>query len=138
MSEDETPEIEDAAADAEAGAEQTTREGAAQAGAEPLSEGEAPTFDRRDQGSSARHKRAIFSVPVQVVVSVGRASPSIGELLNMRRDALLQLDTKLDDPVDIMVGKRVIARGELQELEGEEGGRLGVRLTEIVDLSEPF
>lgn len=100
--------------------------------------GEAPMYDRRDGGSSARHKRAIFSVPVQVVVSVGRAQPTIGELLNMRRDALLQLDTKLDDPVDIMVGKRVIARGELQELEGEEGGRLGVRLTEIVDLSEPF
>ena len=100
---------------------------------------EAPIFDRREDGSSARHKRAIFSVPVQVVVSVGRASPSIGELLNMRRDALLPLDTKLDDPVDIMVGKRVIARGELQELDGEEGGgRLGVRLTEIVDLSEPF
>lgn len=106
---------------------------------EPLdgSPEEAPMFDRRENGSNARHKRAIFSVPVQVVVSVGRASPSIGELLNMRRDALLQLDTKLDDPVDIMVGKRVIARGELQELEGEEG-RLGVRLTEIVDLSEPF
>ncbi|MEL6980185.1 MAG: FliM/FliN family flagellar motor switch protein [Pseudomonadota bacterium] len=79
----------------------------------------------------------MFSVPVQVVVSVGRATPSIGELLNMRRDALLPLDTKLDDPVDIIVGKRVIARGELQEIDGDEG-RLGVRLTEIVDLSEPF
>ncbi|MEM9724468.1 MAG: FliM/FliN family flagellar motor switch protein [Pseudomonadota bacterium] len=94
-------------------------------------------YDRRDGGSNARHKRAIFSVPVQVVVSVGRASPSIGELLNMRRDALIPLDTKLEDPVDIMIGKRVIARGELQEI-GEGEGRLGVRLTEIVDLSEPF
>lgn len=98
---------------------------------------EAPIYDRRDGGASARHKRAIFGVPVQVVVSVGRANPSIGELLNMRRDALVPLDTKLEDPVDVMVGKRVIARGELQEIEGGEG-RLGVRLTEIVDLSEPF
>lgn len=99
--------------------------------------GEPPIFDRRDAGAAARHKRAIFGVPVQVVVSVGRANPSIGELLNMRRDALVPLDTKLDDPVDVMVGKRVIARGELQEIEGGDG-RLGVRLTEIVDLNEPF
>lgn len=98
---------------------------------------EPPEFDRRTQTTEARHKRAIFSVPLEVVVSVGRASPSIGELLNMRRDSLLELDTKVDDPVDIMVGRRVIARGELQEIEGEDG-RLGVRLTEIVDLSEPF
>ena len=102
---------------------------------EPMEE--PPILERREGGEGNRHKRAIFSVPIQVVVSVGRASPSIGELLNMRRDALLPLDTKLDDPVDIMVGKRVIARGELQELDGGDG-RLGVRLTEIVDLSEPF
>lgn len=100
-------------------------------------DGEAPIYERREDTSSNRHKRAIFSVPIQVVISVGKASPSIGEMLNMRRDTLLALDTKIDDPVEILVGKRVVARGELQELEGGEG-RLGVRLTEIVDLSEPF
>lgn len=139
MSDDNAPEVEiDAKVDESEPAASVG--GSAGAASEPLNtgDGEAPVFDRREAGASARHKRAIFSVPVQVVVSVGRATPSIGELLNMRRDALLELDTKLDDPVDIMVGKRVIARGELQELEGDEGGRLGVRLTEIVDLSEPF
>ncbi len=98
---------------------------------------EAPVFERREDTGRNRHKRAIFGVPIQVVISVGKASPSIGDVLNMRRDTLLPLDTKLDDPVEIMVGKRVIARGELQELENGDG-RLGVRLTEIVDLSEPF
>lgn len=109
-----------------------------EAGAEALGdEDEPPLFDRREGTGRNRHKRAIFGVPIQVVISVGKASPSIGEVLNMRRDSLLPLDSKLDDPVEIMVGKRVIARGELQELEDGEG-RLGVRLTEIVDLSEPF
>lgn len=101
---------------------------------------EAETEGDAGQGAAARagrQNRAIFSVPVQVVVSVGAARPTIGELLAMRRDTLLQLDSKLDDPVEIMVGKRVVARGELQELEDNDG-RLGVRLTEIVDLSEPF
>lgn len=98
---------------------------------------EPPIYDRREGGSANRHKRAIFGVPVEVVIAVGRANPSIGELLSLRRDALLSLNAKVDDPVDVMVGKRVIARGELQELDDDEG-RLGVRLTEIVDLSEPF
>lgn len=98
---------------------------------------EPPIFDRRESGDHAGHKRAIFGVPVDVVVSVGRARPMIGELLNMRRDTLLPLDTKVSDPVEIIVGKRVIARGELQELSGD-AGKLGVRLTEVVDLNKSF
>ena len=94
-------------------------------------------LERRSGEASNRHQRAIFGVPVRVVVSVGAARPTIGELLNMKRDSLLPLDSKLEDPVDLMIGKRVVARGELQEIDDGEG-RLGVRLTEIVDLSEPF
>ncbi len=77
-------------------------------------------------------RRAIFSVPVEVVVSVGKAQPAIGDLINMRRDAVIMLDRRIDEPVDIRIGDRVIARGELQELE-DGSGRLGVRMTEIVD-----
>lgn len=77
-------------------------------------------------------RRAIFAVPVEVVVSVGKARLPIGELINMRRDAVIMLDRLIDDPVDIRIGERVIARGELQELE-DGSGRLGVRMVEIVD-----
>ncbi len=41
----------------------------------------------------------------------------------------------MDDPVEIMVGDRVIARGELEEM-GDDSGRIGVRLTEVVDVSD--
>jgi flagellar motor switch protein FliN/FliY len=36
--------------------------------------------------------------------------------------------------VDLYVGDRLIARGELQELEGDQAGQLSVKLTEVVDL----
>ncbi len=39
-------------------------------------------------------RRAIFAVPVEVVVSVGKARPLIGELINMRRDAVIMLDRR--------------------------------------------
>lgn len=81
---------------------------------------------------AAGSRRGIFAVPVEVVVSVGKARPAIGELIAMRRDAVVVLDRRIDDPVDIRIGDRVIARGELQELD-DGSGRLGVRMTEIVD-----
>lgn len=78
---------------------------------------------------------ALMGVPVEVVISVGRARPLIGELLKLRRDSVLALDSRIEDPVEIFVGDRLIARGELQEMDGEPG-KLGVRLIEIVDLPE--
>lgn len=108
------------------------------ASAEPIDAGlaeEGRSLSLADALSAARNpqsRRAIFAVPVEVVVSVGRAHPPIGELINMRRDAVIMLDRHIDDPVDIRIGDRVVARGELQELQ-DGSGRLGVRMTEIVD-----
>lgn len=99
--------------------------------------GEPPVLDERDQSAEGQHRRAIFSVPVHVVVSVGQAKPVIGELLAMRRDMVLPLSSRVDDPVQIMVGERVIARGELEEM-GDDTGRLGVRLTEVVDVTDLY
>lgn len=98
---------------------------------------EAPVVDERDTSEAGMHRRAIFSVQVDVVVSVGQARPVIGELLAMRRDMVMPLSTRVDDPVQVMVGDRVIARGELEEM-GDETGRLGVRLTEVVDVTDLF
>ncbi len=50
------------------------------------------------------------------------------------RDAVLALDRRVEDPVELYVGDRLIARGELQELEGEQAGQLAVRLTEVANL----
>ncbi|TVQ55105.1 MAG: hypothetical protein EA355_10625 [Rhodobacteraceae bacterium] len=82
---------------------------------------------------AAPRDKAIFGVPIEVTVSVGRARPMISEIVSLRRDSVLPLDSRVEDPVEIYVGSQLIARGELQELE-DEGGRLGVRLTEIMDL----
>jgi len=73
-------------------------------------------------------------VPVEITISVGRARPAVKDLLALRADAVLELDRKIDDPVELYVGDRLIARGELQELDGAEAGQLAVRLTEVVDL----
>lgn len=73
-------------------------------------------------------------VPIEITISVGRARPLVRELLRLKRDAILPLDRKVDDPVELYVGDRLIARGELTELDGEHAGQLAVRLTEVANL----
>ncbi|MGB8811957.1 MAG: FliM/FliN family flagellar motor switch protein [Paracoccaceae bacterium] len=73
-------------------------------------------------------------VPIEITISVGKARPLVRELLRLQRDAVLTLDRRVDDPVELYVGDRLIARGELQELEGDQAGQLAVRLTEVANL----
>jgi flagellar motor switch protein FliN/FliY len=71
-------------------------------------------------------------VPIEITISVGRARPVVRDLLRLGRDAVLPLDRRIDDPVELYIGDRLIARGELQELDGAQTGYLGVRLTEVI------
>lgn len=82
-------------------------------------------------GTASREDNPFTLVPVEVRVTVGRARPTVGELLNLRADAVLPLDRGVEDPVELYVGDRLIARGELQELDGDRAGQLAVRLTEV-------
>ena len=73
-------------------------------------------------------------MPVEVVVSVGKARPLIRDLVGLGENAILTLDKRVEDPVDLYVGDRLVARGQLEEMEGDQAGQLAVRLTEIADL----
>ncbi|SEO07768.1 flagellar motor switch protein FliN/FliY [Salinihabitans flavidus] len=74
------------------------------------------------------------SVPIEITISVGRARPLIGDLLKLGENGVLTLDRRVDDPVELYVGDKLIARGELEELDGAQQGQLAVRLTEVADL----
>ena len=74
------------------------------------------------------------SVPIEITVSVGKARPLIRDLINMGENAVLTLDKRVEDPVELYVGDRLVARGQLEELSGDHAGQLAVRLTEIADM----
>ncbi len=83
--------------------------------------------------AAAGSSNPFTSVPIEVTVSVGRAKPMIRDLVTLGQNAVLELDRRVDDPVELMVGDKLIARGTLEE--SEDGtGHLAVRLTEIIDL----
>ncbi len=74
------------------------------------------------------------SVPVEITISVGKARPAISDLLKLGENSVLQLDRRVDDPVELYIGDKMIARGQLEEVEGGADGQLAVRLTELADL----
>jgi flagellar motor switch protein FliN/FliY len=86
--------------------------------------------------ASPENANPFLSVPVEVTVSVGKARPLIRDLLSLSENAVLSLDKRIEDPVELYVGERLIARGQLEELEGEQKGLLAVRLTEIASLQD--
>lgn len=75
-------------------------------------------------------------LPITITVSVGRSRPVLRDLLNLSRDAVLPLDRRVEDPVELYVGDRLIGRGLLTELDGDRAGQLAVRLTEVSPLRD--
>lgn len=91
-----------------------------------------PTADK--QTPTLKDGAGLFSnVPIELTVSVGKARPRIKDLLTIGQGAVLQLDTRVDDPVEIFVGDRLVARGTLEEHQVEQVGQLAVRITEIAE-----
>ncbi len=71
---------------------------------------------------------AVFDVPVQVSAVLGRARMDVGELLNLAPGAVLELDRRVGEAIDIYVNNRLVARGEVVLVEE----KLGVTMTEII------
>ena len=84
--------------------------------------------ERRDGSAAGQSRRSIYSVPVTVTVSIGQARLSVSEILELQPEAIVPLTSRIDDPVDLMIDNKVIAKGELVET---EDGSLGVKITEI-------
>lgn len=72
-------------------------------------------------------------VPIEITIAVGIARPLIKDLMDIDENSILPLDKSLDDPVELYVGDKLIALGQLEELEGEGSGKIGVRIIEVTD-----
>ncbi|MEP1142635.1 MAG: FliM/FliN family flagellar motor C-terminal domain-containing protein [Henriciella sp.] len=84
--------------------------------------------ERRSNSPENQYRRSIYGLPVNVVVSIGRKQLSIAELLKLKPDTIIPLTAKIEDPIELLVEDRLIALGELIEL---EDGAIGLRLTQI-------
>ncbi len=87
-----------------------------------------PSDDGADRPRSAGDLSAVYDIPVQVSAVLGRANMQVSQLLKLGRGAVVELDRKVGEAVDIYVNNRLVARGEVVVVDE----RLGVTMTEIV------
>jgi flagellar motor switch protein FliN/FliY len=84
------------------------------------------SFD--DEGNPASGLDAVYDIPVQVSAVLGKSTMQVSQLLKLGRGAVVELDRKVGEAIDIYVNNRLIARGEVVVVDE----RLGVTMTEII------
>ena len=70
---------------------------------------------------------SLSSVKVEISVVLGRSVIPMSQLLRMGRGAVIELDSKQDDPVLVLANNRAVAKGEIM-IDGEH---IAVSVTEL-------
>ena len=84
--------------------------------------------DIPDLPSGAKDLEAVYDIPVQVTAVLGKSTMEVSRLLRLGRGAVIELDRKVGEAIDIYVNNRLVARGEVVVIED----RLGITMTEII------
>ncbi len=69
----------------------------------------------------------LLGVPVKVSVEVGRTKMTLAELVKLSPGAIVELNRDAHQPVDVLVGGKLVARGEVVTI----GDKYGVRITTV-------
>lgn len=70
----------------------------------------------------------VLDVPVQLTVRIGTSNLPMREVLRLESGSIIQLDRTADQPVDLLVNSKLVARGEVVVVEN----RFGFKLTEVI------
>lgn len=84
--------------------------------------------DAEDTPRTASDLEAVFEIPVNVSAVLGKSTMQVSQLLKLGRGAVVELDRKVGEAIDIYVNNRLVARGEVVVVEE----RLGITMTEII------
>jgi flagellar motor switch protein FliN/FliY len=101
---------------------------AAKSAAPVADEWDEPPADIPDKPRSAQDLEAVYDIPVRVSAVLGKSSMQANELLKLGRGAVVELDRKVGEAIDIYVNDRLVARGEVVVVDD----RLGITMTEII------
>ena len=94
-----------------------------------FSESQSPYPMSEGTPRNARDLEAVYDIPVTVSAVLGRTTMQVSQLLKLGRGAVVELDRKLGEAIDVYVNNRLVARGEVVMVDET---RLGITMTEIV------
>ena len=81
-----------------------------------------------DIPSSASELEAVYEIPVKVSAILGKTSMKVSQLMKLNKGAIIELDRKVGEAIDIYVNNNLVARGEVVVVDD----KLGITMTEIV------
>ncbi|HHI79558.1 MAG TPA: flagellar motor switch protein FliN [Planctomycetes bacterium] len=101
--------------------------------ANPEVTAQAVDFGPLEGGEGAQAERQnldlLLDVPIPISVEVGRAEMNLDQVLELGPGSILPLDKKSEEPVDLRVNGKLIARGEVVMVDD----CYGLRITQILD-----
>lgn len=81
-----------------------------------------------DIPSSTSDLEAVYSIPVKVSAILGKTHMKVSQLMKLNKGAIIELDRKVGEAIDIYVNNNLVARGEVVVVDN----KLGITMTEIV------
>lgn len=93
---------------------------------------DAPNDAPNKEDASGNRSEAVYDIPVKITAVIGTTSMPVSQLLRLGRGAVVELNKKLGEAVDIYANNRLIARGELVVV---DDNNIGVTMTEILSSS---
>ena len=75
----------------------------------------------------------IQDIDVRLTVELGRTDMHLRDVLALGEESVVMLDRLIDEPLDVKVNGKLIARGEVVA----EGNRFGLRILELVGAEQP-
>jgi len=88
-----------------------------------------PSKPHQPQQAFSKTAGLLMDLKMPVRVLFGSRNLKLSELLKLESGSIVELDREPDDTVELMVDDRVIARGQVVEVDG----CYGIRVTEILD-----
>lgn len=73
-------------------------------------------------------------VDVRLSVELGRTSMKLKDVMGLAEDSVVTLDKLVDEPLDVMVNGKLIARAEIIS----ENGRFAMRIVELANAQAPL
>lgn len=114
---------------------ETSEEEAADGFEEELPTGETEPEEQTKSAEAAASAKqlsqdlgAVYDIPVQLAAVLGKTSMPVSQLLRLGRGAVVELDRRVGEPIDVYVNNRLVARGEVLVVDDH----LGVTMTEIL------
>jgi flagellar motor switch protein FliN/FliY len=90
------------------------------------------TPSAKDTGSKPVDLNFILDIPLQVSVEVGRTEMLIDDLLQLSQGSVIELDRMAGETFDVLVNRKLVARGEVVVV----NERFGIRLTDVISPTE--